>query len=395
VDVVLLAIVAGIALAIVLGGLVLVWVARGWSRAADRRLAAAVGEMNERMESIVRELGEALERAETETRRAHRLSDVTASIDLDEVLARTLEATRQLPGADAAVISLAHGPEGRPVVATLGLSREEAERQPPIGGPPDGRAARAVGISYHYAPDELAGAEGVIHSGIAVPLMAEGEITGHLAVFTRARARSFGDDAVDELELLAKRAAPAIENARRFREARRLADLDALTGLHNRRYFHDTLDREVARAHRYHRELALAVYDLDDFKAVNDQIGHLDGDAVLAEAAERIRTVVRSADIPCRVGGDEFGVILPESSRVDAEQLSRRIQRAIDAEPLGQAGRLTVSAGVAELNGNDDARSLFQRADSALYRAKATDKGGIVSAGPKREVPSTDGDSKA
>ena len=94
---------------------------------------------------------------------------------------------------------------------------------------------------------------------------------------------------LEALEELASRAGPAIENARRFREARQLADLDALTGLHNRRYFHETLEREVARAQRYERRLALIVFDLDDFKAINDRIGHLAGDAVLAEAAERVR----------------------------------------------------------------------------------------------------------
>src|SRR5205823_280902 len=127
-----------------------------------------------------------------------------------------------------------------------------------------------------------------------------------------------------ELESLASRAGPAIENARRFREARHLADLDALTGLHNRRFFHETLAREVARAHRYERQLALIVFDLDDFKEVNDKIGHLAGDSVLAEVAERMRTVVRSADIACRVGGDEFGVIIPESTLEDADQLYPR-----------------------------------------------------------------------
>ena len=89
------------------------------------------------------------------------------------------------------------------------------------------------------------------------------------------------------------RAGPAIENARRFREARHQADLDALTGLHNRRYFHETLARETARAQRYNRRLALIVFDLDDFKAINDRIGHLAGDTVLAEVAERVRDVVR------------------------------------------------------------------------------------------------------
>ena len=139
------------------------------------------------------------------------------------------------------------------------------------------------------------------------------------------------------------------------------------------------LAREVARSHRYGRTLALVVFDLDDFKAVNDRIGHLAGDAVLAEAAERVRQVVRSADIACRVGGDEFAVILPESSLDDADQLCKRLESAISAGPVGQAGRLHLSAGVTELRPEDDAVSFFERADEALYRAKAAGKGTVVS----------------
>ena len=176
------------------------------------------------------------------------------------------------------------------------------------------------------------------------------------------------------------RSAPGrrIDNARRFREARQLADLDALTGLHNRRYFHETLAREVARAQRYSRSLALVVFDLDDFKAVNDRIGHLAGDGVLAEAADRVRDVVRSADVACRVGGDEFAVILPESSLKDADQLYKRLEQAISIRPVAQAGRLHLSAGVTELRPDDDAISFFERADEALYRAKGAGKGTVV-----------------
>ena len=169
----------------------------------------------------------------------------------------------------------------------------------------------------------------------------------------------FGEAQARTLEELALRAGPAIQNARRFREARQLADLDALTGLHNRRYFHETLGREVARAQRYGRSLGLVIIDLDDFKAVNDRIGHLAGDGVLAEAAERVRDVVRSADVACRVGGDEFAVILPESGVQDAEQLYQRLQNAISSRPVGQAGRLQLSAGGTELRGDDDAVSLL------------------------------------
>src|SRR6185437_7440188 len=143
-------------------------------------------------------------------------------------------------------------------------------------------------------------------------LRGQADPIGFLSVFSRSPSRAFGDPELEALEELASRAGPAVENARRFREARKLADLDALTELHNRRYFHETLGREVVRAQRYGRRLALVVFDLDDFKDVNDRIGHLAGDAVLAEAAARVRDVVRSADVPCRVGGDEFAVIMPE-----------------------------------------------------------------------------------
>src|SRR5437763_14353042 len=218
----------------------------------------------------------------------------------------------------------------------------------------------------------------LIHSGLAVPIQTEGGSIGFIAVFSRSRSHTWSADEVRDLEELSLRAGPAIENAKLFREARQLADLDALTGLHNRRYFHETLSREVARAHRYDRQLALVVLDLDDFKAINDRIGHLTGDAVIAESADRVRDVVRSADIACRLGGDEFAVILPESTLADADQLYRRQQAAVSARPIGQAGPLSFSAGVAELKAEDDPTTFFERADEALYRAKELGKAQVV-----------------
>jgi diguanylate cyclase (GGDEF)-like protein len=349
------------------------------SKRADRRVAELVESLNVRIDELGQELAGAREQAEGELRRNRVLSDLGGSIDLDEVLTRTLEAATQATGCDAALVWL-DGASGPPMVATLGLSQEEAERQA-IAGPPNGRRARAIGISYRYGPDELERNGDLIRAGLAVPMtMAPGvDEGGFLAVFSRDETE-LGDDSIDELEQLAERAGPAIDNARRFREARQLADLDALTGLHNRRYFHETLAREVARAHRYSRDLALVIFDLDDFKAINDQIGHLAGDGVLADAAARVRDVVRSADIACRVGGDEFAVVLPESTLRDVDQLYRRIQHAVSAQLLGEVGRIVFSAGVAELRPEDDAVSFFQRADDALYRAKEAGKGQIVSA---------------
>ena len=369
-----LLVIATLAALVAIALITAVVVARRSARRADKRMAALVQSLNERIDELARELAGAREEAEEELRRNRVLGELGGTIDLDEVLARVLEAAAALATAEAALAWL-DDDRGQPIVATLGLSEEEAERQA-IAGPPDGRRARAVSLAYRYEADENGGA---IRSGLAVPLPDASGDAGYLAVFSRSES-TFGDEAIEALERLAQRAAPAIENARRFREARQLADLDALTGLHNRRYFHETLAREVARAHRYDRSLALIVFDLDDFKAINDAIGHLAGDSVLADAASRVKDVVRSADVACRVGGDEFAVILPESSAEDADQLYRRIQASVEARPIAQGSRVYFSAGVAELRREDDAVSFFQRADEALYRAKEAGKGQIVAA---------------
>jgi diguanylate cyclase (GGDEF)-like protein len=368
----IIAALAALAGALGLGVWLLSWRTR---RRADERVGAVVQALEQRMDELAQELAGAVDRAEEESRRSRFLGEIAGSIDMDEVLARTLEAGTRLEGVDAALVRL-DGPEGIPTIAAHGLSADGAEA---ISGPPDGSRARAIEVAYRYGPQDGDPA-GLIHGGIAVPLESNDARVGYLAVYTRQQGRRFGDDAIRELEELTYRAAPAIENARRFSEARQLADLDALTGLHNRRYFHETLGRECARAHRYNRRLALIVFDVDDFKEVNDRVGHLGGDAVLAEAAERVREVIRTADIPCRVGGDEFAVILPESGVEQADHLFGRLQAAISSRPVGQAGRLHISGGLAELKADDDSITLFERADEALYRAKGAGKDQSVAA---------------
>jgi len=327
-------------------------------------------------------LSTALARAEQESRRARQLGEIGSTIDLDGVLTRTLEAAAALEGVDCAMVVLpsTEANTGDPLVATLGMSVEEAAAQP-TAIPPDGRAARAMRVAYSYTREEAEEDGALIRGGLAVPLRdEEGETIGTLAVFWRGGEYEPSEEDIALLEDLASSAGPSLENARRFREARQLADLDALTNLHNRRYFHETLARECSRAHRYDRRLALVLFDIDDFKAINDRIGHLAGDSVLAAVAERVHSVVRSADVACRVGGDEFGVILPESTLNDAEQLYRRVQFAVAARPIGPFDRLHLSAGIAELRREDNAEALFQRADEALYRAKETGKGRVVAA---------------
>jgi diguanylate cyclase (GGDEF)-like protein len=375
-------VIAGVAVAaVLLVALAVLLYRRRPGRGGQEQLLALVSEMNARMESMVQELSTSLERAQEEGRRNRYLTELAGSIDLDEVLSRTLEAAGAVPGVDAALVAIET--DEKPIFATLGLSPEEAQRQV-VSGPPDGQQARAISLVYQYPP-ALEGSADLIRSGLAVPVPADSSSCGFLTVYSRNAEHRFAEDEIRELEELTQRAGPAIENARRFREARQMADLDALTSLHNRRYFHETLAREVARAHRYGRQLALVVFDLDDFKAINDRIGHLAGDAVLAETAERVRDVVRSADVACRVGGDEFAVILPESSTGDADQLYHRLLGAVGSRPVGQAGRLSVSAGIAGLRESDDPTSFFERADEALYRAKERGKAQVVAQAPVEE----------
>lgn len=152
------------------------------------------------------------------------------------------------------------------------------------------------------------------------------------------------------------------------------ATTDALTGLPNRRHLIEALDKEVHRAHRTGRPLALALLDLDRFKSINDTHGHPAGDAVLRSVADLLRRTCRAGDLIGRFGGEEFAVLMPEATREEAEIACERIRRAIAARtiayPSGAFGRLTVSTGVAMWAVDEPASRFIARADVALYQAK-------------------------
>jgi diguanylate cyclase (GGDEF)-like protein len=327
--------------------------------------ASAVGNLEARMEELAHELQESVRRAEEETQRTRFLNQIGTTVDLDHVIETTLDAALALPHVDAALVRLEGGDAPKPIASSRGFGSEEPDATS-FFGQPASWGARAVELSYRYRES----AEGAVRAVLGVPLVDSSGGVGWLGIFSREPQARFGDDDLRRVEELAERVAPALENARRFQEARQQADLDALTGLHNRRYFHETLAREVARAHRYARGLALVIVDIDHFKDINDRIGHLAGDAALAETAERLREVVRESDIPCRIGGDELALILPESRLADAQLLATRLEQAVVARPVARAGHMRVSAGCAELQPNDDSTSLFERADQSLYAAK-------------------------
>jgi diguanylate cyclase (GGDEF)-like protein len=157
-----------------------------------------------------------------------------------------------------------------------------------------------------------------------------------------------------------------------------LALTDPLTGLSNRRHLIQQLDREFTRAKRYQRPLSLVYLDLDGFKSMNDRFGHIFGDEILAGVALQMRSVLRSADMLARIGGDEFAVLLPETELRGALRVAEKLRKSLAAysRRLGPAlPTLTFCAGVAQLQEDDQSiDGLLGRADKAQYRAKDSGK---------------------
>jgi diguanylate cyclase (GGDEF)-like protein len=163
---------------------------------------------------------------------------------------------------------------------------------------------------------------------------------------------------------------------------------DQLTGLFNHREFYRLLGEELARSLRYGHRLSLLMLDIDYFKRVNDSYGHLAGDQVLRRLPELIRRQLRVNDLPCRYGGEEFGVILPETGAEQALEVAERIRNGIAGIPIelpdGGSLRVTVSLGVATFSdgGGQSAESLVSAADLALYQAKRSGRNRVcVAAG--------------
>ena len=160
-----------------------------------------------------------------------------------------------------------------------------------------------------------------------------------------------------------------------YEEIHRLTIVDALTGAHNKRYLLEYLDRELTRSIRHQRPLALVMLDIDRFKAINDQFGHLAGDLVLREMAGCVRESIRKEECFARYGGEEFALVLPEAAQEGAVQAAERIRQKVADHPFefdGTPLQATVSLGVACSQGDEylTCTALIRRADDNLYLAK-------------------------
>jgi diguanylate cyclase (GGDEF)-like protein len=202
------------------------------------------------------------------------------------------------------------------------------------------------------------------------PMVAAGSVVGAIIVHN--------EPALTHQQRLAIGAAGALiavatRNARLLHDARQSGINDPLTGCVTRSYGLQMLDRELRRARRTRRPVSLIMFDVDEFKQINDRHGHLQGDAVLASVGEQLNHILRSTDVRCRYGGDEFMVILPDTPILGAQQVAECLRRLIGEHArLGADDvRVTVSLGVASVLPDElDAKAFIGRADEALYRAK-------------------------
>jgi diguanylate cyclase (GGDEF)-like protein/putative nucleotidyltransferase with HDIG domain len=189
-----------------------------------------------------------------------------------------------------------------------------------------------------------------------------------------------GDDSLEDgdlqlLGLLAGQLAIAIQNARDYREKLEQAIRDPLTGLYNRRFFYEALEKEVQRTRRYGNTVSLVLFDVDNFKTINDTRGHQAGDDVLRTIGEIVSDLIRPVDSFARLGGEEFGLLLPETSQLDALLAAERLRTAISRHEILADRRVTISGGVASCP--QDAATLEElesKADGALYWAKRNGK---------------------
>jgi diguanylate cyclase (GGDEF)-like protein len=168
--------------------------------------------------------------------------------------------------------------------------------------------------------------------------------------------------------------------ASRVSEMQRQSRTDALTRLYNRRFFDERVAYEFERATRYHSQVSLLVADIDHFKQFNDRHGHARGDEALRTVAKQLLEGVRSQDIVCRYGGEEFALILPGTDGDQAMTVAETLRQAIEGSMGSAVGPVTISVGVASPSdgGIEDASALFRAADAALYQAKAAGRNRVV-----------------
>ena len=327
-------------------------------------------------------LNEENSRTQTEHLR-QAMTTFTSVLNLGELQTRVLSSLRNLISYDKALLFFLEQ-ERVTCVAEAGFGEEKVlvgkhllASNPQFEALNRNRVPLYLSNAQDYRPFISLGEFNCGKSWLGVPLISHGQIIGYISIYNDLPDLYSSRDA-DLALTFASEAAIAFENANLFEQLQKMATLDGLTEIYNRRYFFELAEIELRRTRRYQKNLSLVMLDIDNFKRVNDEFGHSYGDKVLQKISQCMREEMRDLDLVGRYGGEEFIILLPETSLEDALEAAERLRKAIEGNseinPQGQS-IVTVSLGVAGLEGDtrtfDD---LIQQADKALYRAKQAGK---------------------
>jgi diguanylate cyclase (GGDEF)-like protein len=318
---------------------------------------------------------------------------INASLLFSDIYPLTLDTLLRETQSNAAVGIFADPERGElGVRAARGVSAEEAEKLAHVIAPLlEGRLSKAIAPMDDSAdPDLWVNVSGALHTAggdpprlllVPIPRASSRPETsgsrnaGAVLLLRGPSAAPYTRELRERAAFLAAQAGIAIQNGTLYLAAEERAYLDPLTGLYNTRYLYATLDHEISRCGRYNHDLSVLFLDLDRFKDVNDQHNHLVGSAVLVETAHLIERKIRQVDSAVRYGGDEFTIVLVETTHAGAINVAERIRESVAEhvfqEAAGLSLRLTCSIGVASYPDNGkQARELIEASDVAMYRAK-------------------------
>jgi diguanylate cyclase (GGDEF)-like protein len=226
-------------------------------------------------------------------------------------------------------------------------------------------------------------------SRMSIPLISFGQTLGVLTLYSSQR-NAFRENELQSLESVADICANSIQNAHYVERVKQLAYLDGLTGIFNRRFFELRILEEFERARRYESGMAVIMADIDQFKRLNDEFGHLLGDEVLRQVSSLFHQQLRKIDVVCRYGGEEFAILLTQINNQQAVAIAEKLRRLVEGYQFpGVPRTVTISAGVAAFPAHGTTRDeLIRSADNGLYAAKQAGRNRVCQASQARAAAS-------